>query len=104
MLRVDVWRMVRPRASVAGIETAVGCHTFCATRITDYLTNGGRIEAGQPMAGHSNTKATGLYDRRNDDVRAPELKGLGFEVAGFRYDGPVRWNPSIGIRCEAVGT
>jgi hypothetical protein len=28
----------------AGIETPVGCDTFRANGITDYLTNGGRIE------------------------------------------------------------
>jgi hypothetical protein len=36
--------LVRRRAADAGIETAIGCHTFRATGITDYLTNGGRIE------------------------------------------------------------
>src|ERR1019366_3808871 len=66
VLRGDIWRMVRRRASDAGIETAIGCHTFRATGITDYLTNGGRIEVAQRMAGHSNAKTTGLYDRRND--------------------------------------
>ncbi|HZL57702.1 MAG TPA: hypothetical protein VFC21_11495 [Bryobacteraceae bacterium] len=44
----------------AGIQTAFGCHTFRATGITDYLTNGGRIEVAQRMAGHSNAKTTGL--------------------------------------------
>jgi hypothetical protein len=29
----------------------------------------GRIEVMQRMPGHSNTKTTRLYDRRNDDVR-----------------------------------
>jgi hypothetical protein len=43
MSRTDVWYMVRRRAADAGIETAIGCHTFRATGITDYLTNGGRI-------------------------------------------------------------
>ena len=60
VLRGDVWRMVRRRASDPGIETAIGCYTFRATRITDYLTNGGRIEIAQRMAGHSNAKTTGL--------------------------------------------
>ena len=59
--------MVRRRASDAGIETAIGCQTFRATGITDYLTNGGRIEVAQHMAGHSNARTTGLYDRRNED-------------------------------------
>jgi hypothetical protein len=37
MSRTDVWYMVRRRASDAGIETAIGGHTFRATGITDYL-------------------------------------------------------------------
>lgn len=57
--RGDVWRMVRHRASDAGIETAIGCHTFRATGITDYLKNGGRVEVAQRMAGHSNAKPPG---------------------------------------------
>jgi integrase/recombinase XerD len=77
MLRGDVWRMVRRRAADAGIETAIGCHTFRATGITDYLTNGGRIEVAQRMAGHSNAKTTGLYDRRNDDISVGEVERIG---------------------------
>lgn len=53
--------MMRRRAGDDSIETAIGCHTFHATGITDYLTNGGRIEIAQRMAGHSNDKTTGLY-------------------------------------------
>lgn len=69
--------MVRRRASDAGIETAIGCRTFRATGITDYLTNGGRIEVAQRMTGHSNAKTTGLYDRRNDDVSVGEVERIG---------------------------
>jgi integrase len=69
--------MVRRRAADAGIETAIGCHTFRATGITDYLTNGGRIEVAQRMAGHSNAKTTGLYDRRNDDISVGEVERIG---------------------------
>jgi site-specific recombinase XerD len=50
MSRIDVWYMVRRRAADAGVETPIGCHTFRATGITDYLTNGGRIEVAQRMA------------------------------------------------------
>jgi integrase len=72
--------MVRRRAAKAGIETAIGRHTFRATGITDYLTNGGRIEVAQRMAGHSNTKTTGLYDLHNDDISVGEVEqsGLSF--------------------------
>lgn len=56
VLRGDVWGMVRRRALGAGIETAIGHQTFRATGITDYLTNGGRIEVAQRMAGNRTRK------------------------------------------------
>jgi integrase/recombinase XerD len=77
MSRTDVWYMVRRRAADAGIESPIGCHTFRATGITDYLTNGGRIEVAQRMAGHANAKTTGLYDRRNDDISLGEVERIG---------------------------
>jgi integrase/recombinase XerD len=75
--RTDIWYMVRRRAADAGMETAIGCHTFRATGITDYLTNGGKLEIAQRMAGHSNAKTTGLYDRRNDDISISEVERVG---------------------------
>lgn len=77
--------MVRRRASDAGIETAIGCHTFRATGITDYLTNGCRIEVAQRMAGHSNAKTTGLYDRRNDDVSVGKVERIGIYTFARRF-------------------
>jgi len=67
----------RRRAADAEIETAIGCHSFRVSGITDYLTNGGRIEVAQRMAGHSNAKTTGLYDRRNDDIGLGEVEWIG---------------------------
>jgi integrase/recombinase XerD len=67
------WYQPTPPARV----TSIGCHTFRATGITDYLTNGGRIEVAQRMAGHSNAKTTGLYDRRNDDISVGEVERIG---------------------------
>jgi len=77
MGRTDVWYMLRRRASDADLETAIGCHTFRATGITDYLTNGGKLEIAQRMAGHSNAKTTGLYDRRNDQISVSEVERVG---------------------------
>lgn len=77
MSRTDVWYMVRRRAADADIETSIGCHTFRATGITDYLTNGGKLEIAQRMAGHSSAKTTGLYDRRNDDISVGEVERIG---------------------------
>jgi integrase len=59
------------------LKPRIGCHGFRVTGITDYLTNGGRIEVAQTMAGHSNAKTTGLYDRRNDDVNVGEVERIG---------------------------
>jgi integrase/recombinase XerD len=75
--RTDAWCMVRRRAKDAGIATAIGCHTFRASGLTDYLNNGGRIEVAQRMAGHSNAKTTGLYERRSDDVSLAEVAKIG---------------------------
>jgi integrase/recombinase XerD len=75
--RTDVWYMVQRRAADAGLETKIGCHTFRATGITDYLTNGGKLEIAQRMAGHSNAKTTGLYDRRSDEISVSEVERVG---------------------------
>jgi integrase/recombinase XerD len=45
-----------------------------ATGITDDLTNGGKLEIAQRMAGHSSARTTGLYDRRNDDISVSEVE------------------------------
>jgi hypothetical protein len=37
-------------------------YTFRATGITDYLTNGWRIEVAQRMVGQSNAKTFGRFD------------------------------------------
>lgn len=37
MSQADVYRMIRRRADDAGIKTKIGCHTFRATGITEYL-------------------------------------------------------------------
>jgi len=77
MSRFDTWTMVRRHGRDASIETAIGNHTVRTTGITDYLINGGRIEIAQYMAGHTNTKTTGLYDRRSDDISIREIERLG---------------------------
>lgn len=72
----DVHRMIRRRARAAGIQTAIGCHTFRATGITAYLRNGGRLEVAQQMAGHASARTTGLYDRRGDDISLEEVERI----------------------------
>ena len=77
MSRVDAWYMVRRRAKDAGLETAIGNHSFRAIGITDYLENGGDINIAKRMAGHSNIKTTELYDRRGDEVSFSEIERVG---------------------------
>ena len=74
----DAWAMVRRRAKAAGIETAIGCHTFRATGITVYLTNGGTLEKAQQMAAHESAKTTKLYDRTNDAITLDEVERITF--------------------------
>lgn len=76
MGQADVYRMIRRRAVDAGIETKIGCHSFRATGITEYLRNGGKLEVAQQMANHESARTTGLYDRRNDQVSLDEVERI----------------------------
>ena len=72
----DVYRMIARRATAADIRTRIGCHTFRATGITEYLRNGGKLEIAQAMANHESARTTGLYDRRQDDVSIDEIERI----------------------------
>jgi integrase len=76
--REDAFHMIRRRARQAGIETKIGCHTFRATGITIYLTNGGDLEKAQQMAAHESPRTTKLYDRRSDAVSLDEVEKVVF--------------------------
>ena len=77
MSRVDAWYMVRRRAKDAGVDAAIGNHSFRAIGITDYLDRGGDINIARRMAGHSAIKTTGLYDRRSDDISFSDIERVG---------------------------
>jgi integrase/recombinase XerD len=76
--RKDAFGMVQRRAKAAGIQTKIGCHTFRATGITIYLTNGGDLEKAQQMAAHESPRTTKLYDRRSDVVSLDEVEKVVF--------------------------
>ena len=76
MSQSDAYRMIRRRATEAGIRTKIGNHSFRATGITEYLRNGGRREVAQQMANHESARTTGLYDRRDDDVSLDEIERI----------------------------
>ena len=52
MTRRDVYLMVQRRARAAGIDTAIGCHTFRVPGITNCLVNDGTLEKAQQIANH----------------------------------------------------
>jgi site-specific recombinase XerD len=72
----DVWRMIRRRAKQAGIKTRIGCHSFRATGITNYLEHDGTLEKAQQMAAHASPRTTKLYDRTNDQVTLDEVEKI----------------------------
>lgn len=76
MTQPDAYRMIRRRAAAAGIRTRIGCHSFRATGITEYLRNGGKLEIAQQMANHESARTTGLYDRRQDQVSLDEVERI----------------------------
>lgn len=76
MAQADVFRMVGRRAEAAGIRTRIGCHSFRATGITEYLRNGGKLEIARQMANHESARTTGLYDRRTDQINLDEVERI----------------------------
>lgn len=76
MSQVDVYRMIGRRAASASVATKIGCHSFRATGITEYLRNGGKLKVAQQMACHESARTTGLYDRRLDQVSLDEVERI----------------------------
>ena len=76
MSRQDAWRMVKRRVKAAGLYAAICNHSFRGTGITNYLENGGDLREAQRMAGHSNAKTTGLYDRRDQKITRGEVERI----------------------------
>ena len=71
-----VLAMVKRRAAAAGLPPSTCCHTFRATGITAYLSNGGTLEHAQQIAGHASPKTTKLYDRTSDTVTVDEIERI----------------------------
>jgi len=76
MTQADAWRMIRRRATAAGIHAPIGNHTFRATGITAYLGNGGALEHAQTMAAHESPRTTKLYDRTKDRLTQDEVERI----------------------------
>lgn len=76
MTRTDVLRMVKRRAVNAGLPSSTSCHTFRATGITAYLSNGGTLENAAAIAAHESPRTTKLYDRTGDDITLDEVERI----------------------------
>lgn len=76
MSRQDAWRMIKRRARLAGVSPKICNHSFRGAGITNYLENGGSIDEAQRMAGHSDPRTTGLYDRRNRNITRGEVERI----------------------------
>jgi integrase len=76
MAQPDVYQMIASRAQEAGLQTAVGCHSFRATGITEYLKAGGRLDVAQTIANHESPRTTALYDRREEKLTQSEGERL----------------------------
>ena len=74
--RRAVLAMIKRRAVAAGMPATTCCHTFRATGITAYLSNGGTLEHAQRIAGHASPKTTKLYDRTADAVSLDEIERI----------------------------
>ena len=76
MTRHAALKMIQRRALEAGVNTPVCYHSFRATGITNYLTNGGTLEKAQRMTCHESAKTTKLYDRREDELTLDEVERI----------------------------
>lgn len=74
MHRSDALRMIKRQAKKAKIETQIGCHTWRATGITNYLSNGGTLENAARIAAHESPRTTMLYDRTSDAISLDEIE------------------------------
>ena len=68
--------MIKRRAAAAGLPPSTCCHTFRATGITAYLSNGGTLDHAQQIAGHASPKTTKLYDRTADTISLDEIERI----------------------------
>ena len=72
MSRRPVLAMIMQRAAAPELPPSTCRHTFRATAITAYLSNGRTLEHAQQIAGHPSPKTTKLYDRTADTITVDE--------------------------------
>ncbi|QDT53867.1 Tyrosine recombinase XerC [Caulifigura coniformis] len=65
---IDVYRLMKRRLKEAGLPTSYSPHSSRVTVITDLLEQGVPLEDVQALAGHSDSRTTKLYDRRQKKI------------------------------------
>jgi integrase/recombinase XerD len=65
---VDICRLVKRRLMAAGLPTIISPHSFRSCTATDLLLQGVALEDVQYLLGHSDSRVTKLYDRRQKQV------------------------------------
>ena len=86
LTRRVVLAMIKRRAVAAGLPASTCCHTFRATGITAYLSNGGTLEHAQQIAGHASPRTT-----RGPGVPSPrERAPVAVRSGAFDYGLPRR--------------
>ena len=68
--------VIKSRARAIGLEKLVGCHSFRATGLTEYVNAGRQLDIAQGIAGHAQLSTTKLYDRSQDRVTIAEIQTL----------------------------
>ena len=74
--RREALDLIKRRAQAAGLPPSTCCHTFRATGITAYLSNGGTLEHAQQIAAHASPKTTKLYNRTADTISLDEIERI----------------------------
>jgi integrase/recombinase XerD len=74
--RREVLAMIKRRAAAAGLPPSTCCHTFRATGITTYLTNGGTLEHAQQIAAHVSPNDQALRPGRRIRISLDEIERI----------------------------
>ncbi len=61
---------------IARLPDSTCCHTWRATGITAYLSNGGSLEHAMRIASHESARTTKLYDRTSDGLSLDEIERI----------------------------
>jgi len=77
--RTNALRMVKKRATAAGINSRVVNHTFRSTGITRFLENDGSLDEAQVIANHADSSTTRLYDRRSKSGLVKTMRKVRYE-------------------------